>query len=105
MKHRYTYEGARVTGSPPEIELHACNTAKDFERASAGIVECRGRMKDPLSDRVYPVLEQGREETISVGNDMLPMPIGTVYDYEGRMRFFLSCSPAYDERDCGDLWR
>ena len=88
------------------------NTKEDFERASVGIVESRGRhgriKKNPISDRVYPVLdgegefrfggEEGQdEETYPVSkDDVLLIPKGTVYDYEGRMRLFLAHLPAYE---------
>ena len=60
VKHKYAYEEAKVMARPPETEMHAYNTAEDFGRASVGIVECRGRhwrIKNPMSDRVYLVLE------------------------------------------------
>ena len=122
MKHRYAYEEAKVTGRPPEIEMHAYNTGEDFGRASVGIVECRGRhgrIKNPVSDRVYLVLEgegafcfggeEGQdEETVRVGkDDALLIPKGTVYAYEGRMRLFLSHSPDYEQDSdvhYDDLW-
>lgn len=56
MRYKYTLEEAKATGRPPEIEVYAYNTKEDFEWASAGIVESRGRhgrIKQPISDRVY----------------------------------------------------
>ena len=115
VKYKYTLEEAGITGRPPEIEMHAYNTEEDFERASVGIVESRGRhgrIKNPISDRVYLVLdgegefrfggEEGQdEETYPVSkDDVLLIPKGTVYDYEGRMRLFLAHFPAY-EQDSG----
>lgn len=123
VKHKYAYEEAKVMARPPETEMHAYNTAEDFGRASVGIVECRGRhwrIKNPVSDRVYLVLEgeghfcfggeEGQQaETVTVGkDDAFLIPKGTVYDYEGRMRLFLSHPPAYEAQDSDvhydDLW-
>ncbi len=122
MKHAYAHEEAKVTGRPPEIEMRAYNIGEDFGRASVGIVECRGchgRIKNPVSDRVYLVLEgeetfycggeEGQdEETAPVGqDDVLLMPKEKIYDYEGRTRLFLSPSPAYKQDSDvhhDDLW-
>ena len=112
MKHKYTLDEAKLTGRPSEIEVCAYNAKEDFERASAGIVTARGRhgrIMQPISDRVYLILEgegefyfggeEGqKEETVRVEkNDVVLIPRGTVYDYEGRMRLFLSHSPAYEQ--------
>jgi hypothetical protein len=43
VKHKYAYEEAKVTGRPPEIEMHAYAAGEDFERANVGSGECRGR--------------------------------------------------------------
>lgn len=119
-KHKYAYEEAKVTCRSPEVGVHAYNTAEDFEHASVGVMECGGRIKNPVTDLLYPVLEgeenfyfggeEGREvELVTVGNDALPIPKGKVYDCEGRMRLFLSHSPAYDVQGCDvyydDLWK
>ena len=121
MKHKYTLEEAKETGRPPRDK----GTRLQYEgglRASAGIVESRGRhgrIKQPISDRVYLVLEgegefyfggeEGQdEEMVRVGkDDVLLIPKGTVYDYEGRMRFFLAHAPAYEpdsDVHYDDLW-
>ncbi len=102
--------------------MNAYNTREDFERASVGIVEWRGRhgrIMQPVSDRVYLVIdgegefyfggEEGQdEETVSVGkDDVLLILKGTVYDYEGRMRLFLAHFPAYEpdsDVHYDDLW-
>lgn len=122
MKHKYTLQEARITGRPPEIEMHAYSTKEDLGRASVGIVEVRGRhgrIRNPVSDRIYLVLdgegkfcfggEEGQvEETVRVyKDDVLLIPKGTVYDYEGRMRLFLAHSPAYEQDSdthYDDLW-
>ncbi len=122
MKHKYSFEEAKVTGRPPEIEMHAYNTKEDFDRASVGIVESRGRhgrIKQPVSDRTYLILEgegsfyfggeeEQHEETVRVKkDDVLLIPKGTVYDYEGHMRLFLTHSPAYkpdSDVHYDDLW-
>ena len=60
MKQKYALEEARKTGCPPEIEVFAYNTKEDFEQASVGIGAFHGRhgrMRQPVSDRVYLVLE------------------------------------------------
>ena len=72
-----------------------------------------------ISDRVYLIIdgagkfyfggEEGQEEE-SVGvekDDVLLIPKGTVYDYEGRMRLFLAHFPAYEQDSdvrYDDLW-
>lgn len=43
VKRKYTLAEAKRTGRLPEIEVHAYNTKEDFERASVGMVESRGR--------------------------------------------------------------
>lgn len=73
----------------------------------------------PISDRVYLVIdgagefyfggEEGQdEETVAVEkDDVLLIPKGTVYDYEGRMRLFLAHFPAYEQDSdvhYDDLW-
>ncbi len=112
MRHKYTYGLAKVTGRPPEIETRAYSTGDDFERVSAGIVECQGRLKNSVRDRVYLVLEgegtfrfggeegQDEEAVPVVEEDASPIPRATVHGYEGRTRLFLSRSPAY-EQDSG----
>lgn len=122
VKYKYTYAEARLTGRPPEIEVHAYNTKDDFESASVAIVEAsgpHGRIKNPVSDRVYLVLEgegefyfggeEGqKEETVGAGkDDVLLIPRGTVYDYDGRMRLFLVHTPPYEQDSdvhYDDLW-
>jgi mannose-6-phosphate isomerase-like protein (cupin superfamily) len=122
MKRKYTYEETWISGRPPEIEMHAYNAKKDFEQASVGIIEVRGRhgrVNNPVSDRTYLVLEgEGefyfggevgqQEETIRVKkDDVLLIPKGTVYDYQGQMRLFLVHSPAYEQDSdihYDDLW-
>ncbi len=122
MKYKYTLQEAKTMGRAPEVEMNAYNTKEDFGQAGVGIVESRGRhgrIMQPISDRVYLVIdgegefyfggEEGQdEETVSVEkDDVLLIPKGTVYDYEGRMRLFLAHFPAY-EQDSGvhddDLW-
>lgn len=96
MKRKYVLEEAKKTGHPPEIEDFAYNTKEDFERASMGIVASRerhGRIRQPISDRVYLVLEgEGefffgdgeRDEVVPVGkDDVVVVPKDTAYDYGG----------------------
>lgn len=122
MKYKYVLGEARRTGRPPEIEVHAYNTKEDFERASVGMVEARGRhgrIKQPVSDRVYLVLEgegefffgdeeEGTDEVVPVSKDeVVIIPKDTVYDYKGQMRLFLVHTPAYEQDSdvhLDDLW-
>ena len=111
MKRKYVLEEARKTGRPPEIEVFAYNTKEDFEQASVGIVESRGRhgrIRQPISDRVYLVLEgegefffgdeEGDDEAVPVGkDDVVIVPKDTAYYYRGRMRLFLVHTPAYEQ--------
>ncbi len=115
VRNQYVYgEEAKVTSRLPEIEMHAYATGEDFERSSVGIVECHGRIKNPVSVRVYLVREgisysggeEGRDEgTVPVGkNDVLLIPKGT--DYEERRRL-LPHAPAHRQDSdvrYGDLW-
>jgi len=118
-KRKYTLEEAKRTGRPPEIEVHAYNTKEDFEQASAGMVESRGRhgrIKQLISDRIYLILEgegefffgeEGDEGAPVANDDVLLLPKDTVYDYQGRMRLFLvdappaSRTPTYTSTICG----
>lgn len=122
MKRKYGLEEARQTGRPPEIEVFAYNTREDFEQASVGMVEARGRhgrIRQPISDRVYLVLEGEGEfffgdeegesdEIVPVGkDDVVLIPKNNVYDYRGRMRLFLVHTPAYEQDSdvhLDDLW-
>ena len=116
MKHGYTYEKARVTGGP-RIETQARNTVEDFGRASVGIVERRGRTKNPVSDSVRPALEEdgtscfgGEEgEIVPVGkNDALLILKGIVHNHEGRTCLYPPCSLAYVQNSdvhYDDLWK
>ena len=116
VKRKYVLEEARRTGRLPEIEVLAYNTREDFERASVGIVEARGRhgrIRQPVSDRIYLVLEGEGEfffgdEVVPVGeDDVVLVPKDTVYDYRGRMRLFLVHTPAYEQDSdvhLDDLW-
>lgn len=122
MKHEYAYEEAKVRDRPPEIEMRADNNGEDFWRVGVGIVECRrrhGHTKNPVGDRVCLVLEregtfcsggeEGQdEETVPVGkDDVLLTTKGKPHDYDGRMRLFLSDSPAYEQDSDvrhDDLW-
>ncbi len=60
MKRKYILEEVKKTGRSPEIGVFAYDTKEDFERASVTIVELKGwhgRIKQPISDRVYLILE------------------------------------------------
>jgi mannose-6-phosphate isomerase-like protein (cupin superfamily) len=96
VKRKYALEEAKKTGRPPEIEVFAYNTKAEFEQASVGIVEARGRhgrIRQHISDRVYLVLEgEGefffgdgeRDEVVPVGkDDVVVVPKDTAYDYGG----------------------
>ncbi len=119
MKRKYSLEEARQTGRPPEIEVFAYNTKEDFEQASVGLVEAKGRhgrIRQPISDRVYLILEGEGEfffgeeegEVVPVAkDDVVLIPKNTVYDYRGRMRLFLVHTPAYEQDSdvhLDDLW-
>lgn len=121
MNRKYVLEEARQTGRPPEIEVFAYNTKEDFGRASVGIVEAQGRhgrIRQPISDRVYLVLEgegefffgdeEGDDEIVPVTkDDVVLIPRDTVYDYRGSMRLFLVHTPAYEQDSdihLDDLW-
>ena len=121
MKRKYALEEARQTGRPPEIEVSAYNTKEDFERASVGIVEARGRhgrIRQSVSDRVYLVLEgegefffgdgEVTDEVVPVAkDDVVLIPKDAVYDYRGSMRLFLVQTPAYEQYSdlhLDDLW-
>lgn len=120
VKRKYTLEEAKRTGRPPEIEVHAYNTKEDFDRASVGIVESRGRhgrIRQPVSDRIYFILEgegefffgdeEGGEVVPVAKDDVLLILKDTVYDYQGRMRLFLVHAPAYEQDSdvhLDDLW-
>lgn len=106
-------EEAGQTGRPPEIEVRMYNTKEDFGRASLEMVEARGRhdrIKQPISDRAYVVLEgegefffadeEGGEVVAVARYDVAIVPKNTVYDYRGRMRPLLLHAPAC-EQDSG----
>jgi mannose-6-phosphate isomerase-like protein (cupin superfamily) len=110
VKRKYLLEEARKTSRPPEIEIFAYNTKEDFERASVGIVESRGRhgrIRQPISNPVYLVLE-GDDEIVSVGkDDVVIVPKDTFYDYRDQRRLFLIHTPAYEQDSdvhLDDLW-
>jgi mannose-6-phosphate isomerase-like protein (cupin superfamily) len=61
-----------------------------------------GRIKQPISDRIYLILEgegefffgEEGDEVVSVArDDVLLIPKDTAYDYQGRMRLFLVHTP------------
>ena len=120
MKRKYLLEEARKTSRPPEIEIFAYNTKEDFEQASVGIVESRGRhgrIRQPISNRVYLVLEgegefffsdeEGDDEACRSKDDVVIVPKDTAYDYRGQMRLFLIHTPAYEQDSnvhLDDLW-
>jgi len=121
VKRKYVLEEARKTGRPPKIEVLAYNTKEDFERVSVGIVESRGRhgrIRQPISDRVYLVLEgegefcfgdeEGDDEVVTAGKEnVVIVSKDTAYDYRGRMRLFLVHTPAYEQDSdvrLDDLW-
>lgn len=97
--------------------MHAYATGEGFERSSVGIVECHGRTKNPVTARVYLVREgisyfggeEGRDEgTLPIGkDDVLLIPKGTFYDYEGRRRLLPHAPVHGQDSDVryGDLWK
>jgi mannose-6-phosphate isomerase-like protein (cupin superfamily) len=110
VKRKYALEEAKKTGHPPEIEVLAYNIKEDFEQASVGIVESpglHGRIRQPISNRVYLVLE-GDDEVVSVGkDDVMIVPNETAHDYRDQMRLFLIHTPAYEQDSdvhLDDLW-
>ena len=110
MKRKYALEEAKKTGRPLEIEVLAYNIKEDFEQASVGIVESRGRhgrISQPISNRVCLVLE-GDDEIVSVGkDDVVIVPNETAHDYRDQMRLFLIHTPAYEQDSdvhLDDLW-
>ena len=110
VKRKYALKEARKTCHPLEIEVLANNIKEDFEQASVGIVESpglHGRIRQPISNLLYLVLE-GDDETVSVGkDDVVIVPKDTAYDYRGRMRLFLIHTSAYEQESdvhLDDLW-
>lgn len=90
----------------------AYSSKEDFSNASAVVFEVtgtHGKVKTPVSDRVYYVLE-GEGEFIIEDNiipvsqsDVVIVPKNTPYDYrvqEGKvMKLFLVHTPAYEETE------
>lgn len=120
MKRKYILEEAKKTGRSPETSVFAYNTKEDFERASVGLVKSKGRhgrIKQPISDRVYLMLEgEGRflvgnrekDEIVPVcKDDVVPILEDTACDYWGRMRHSLVPAPAHEQDfdvRLDDLW-
>ena len=120
MKRKYILEEAKKTGRSPEIGVFAYNTKEDFERASVGLVELKGRhdrTKQPISDRVYLILEgEGeflfgnweKDEIVPVSkDDVVSILENTACDYWRRMRRSLVHAPAHEQDSDGrldDLW-
>jgi hypothetical protein len=121
VKRKYAVKKAKKTSRPPEIEVFAYNTKEDFEKPSVRIVGSRrqhGRIRQPFSDRVYPIPEgegeflfgngEGDDEAVLVGkHDVVIVPKDTACDYRGRVRLFLVHTPAYEQDSdvhLDDLW-
>lgn len=104
MIHHYKLENA-LPFEWDGLEARAYNSKDQFERASAGLFKVtkhHGLVKNYLSDRVYLILKGSgtfiiEDEEVSVSEmDVVIIPRGTKYDYEGEMTLFLVHAPAYD---------
>jgi len=111
MKYRFRLCEALDFGWPG-IKGRAYSSNADFPRASVALfdVEDRhGRVKNPVSDRIYLVLEGSGEfiiagEVVEVqATDVVIVPRNTVYDYRGKMKLFLVHAPAYNPETDVDL--
>lgn len=109
MRYKYAPDPGVEIGRPT-VRGRPIVTGNDFERLGCGVfrVETRhGRIRNERSDRLYLVLEgQGRFTVDGDGfdvaaGDVVLVPRGTTYDYEGGMRLFLVHAPA--NRDEADL--
>ena len=103
---------AKKTGRPVEIEVFAYNTKQDFEQASVGIVESRGRhgrIRHPVSDRTYLIRKgegefffgngEGDDEVVPVAKSDVALITkkGHRLRPPGRIRLFLVHTPAYEQ--------
>ena len=120
MKRKHTLEEAKKTGLSLEIGIFAYNMKEDFERASVGLVKFKGRhgrTKQPISDRVYLILEgEGeflfgngeKDELVPVSkDDVVPILENTACDYWRRMRRSLVHAPSHEQDSdvpLDDLW-
>ncbi len=120
MKRKGILEETKEPDRSPEIGVFAYDTKEDFERASVAIVELKGRhgrIKQPISDWVYPILEGEGEYFFGNGekyvfvrvskDDVVPILEDTACDYWGRMRCSLVHAPAHEQDSdvrLDDLW-
>ena len=82
------------------------NSKQDFSRASAAYIEVNGRhgkVMSKVSDKIYLVIDgegkfiiDGKEFRVGK-SDVIIIPKGLEYDYEGEMNLFLVYTPAYDK--------
>lgn len=96
-------EADQIERGPMKIKAYKINP--DFSGALIEINGKHGKIKCLNEDRIYFIIEgDGKfilnDEEIAVSeNDIVFIPKETPYDINGKLKFFLICSPEFNPKD------
>ena len=90
------------------MKLNIYNINNNFSAAHIEINGKHGKLKCIGEDRIYFIISgkgkfiiDDKEKEVSE-NDLVFVPKNTPYNFEGKMTYFLVCSPAFKPED--DVW-
>jgi len=99
---KITPDPAKEKG-PMKITSYPIN--RDFSGTLIELNGRHGKMKCLNEDRIYFIIKGEGRFTVNdktedvIQNDLIFVPKDTPYDMEGKMKYFLLCSPEFDPKD------